>query len=292
MIKTSRRNFLGASAVISLAPAPISAQSPEGETIRQDLFRYLNFGNKQAGGDGDVACGNWLASELAKAGYAVERQYYQVPFFEPLAAELECEGGSVPVYPQPVVVPTGAGGLAGPLVRVDGYGQFAGSMKGAIALVDLPHARWSSILAPAARTPIEAAFAAGASAAVVITNGPSGKVIALNADGRGPMFAGPVALLAPDRAKDFLAAAMTRSTAPLARVRRSISSAGWIAARHAGWQFPRRVPAGSAAPPSAVPALPPGSNWRAGRRRRCRITISPSSATPAMNINISGRQKR
>ena len=129
MIKTSRRNFLGASAVISLAPAPISAQSPEGETIRQDLFRYLNFGNKQAGGDGDVACGNWLASELAKAGYAVERQYYQVPFFEPLAAELECEGGSVPVYPQPVVVPTGAGGLAGPLVRVDGYGQFAGSMK-------------------------------------------------------------------------------------------------------------------------------------------------------------------
>jgi hypothetical protein len=215
MIKTSRRNFLGASAVISLAPAPISAKSLAEETIRQDLFRYLNFGNKQVGGDGDVACGNWLASELANAGYAVERQYYQVPFFEPSTAELACEGRSVPVYPQPVVVPTGPEGLAGPLVRVDGYGQFAGSMKGAIALVDLPHARWSSILTPAARAPIEAAFAAGASAAVVITNGPSGKVIALNADGRGPMFAGPVALLAPDRAKDFLAAAMTRSTARL-----------------------------------------------------------------------------
>jgi hypothetical protein len=49
------------------------------------------------------------------------------------------------------------------------------------------------------RGPIEAAFAAGAKAVVAITNGPTNKVIALNADGRKPMFAGPVALLAPER---------------------------------------------------------------------------------------------
>lgn len=214
-MKTSRRSFLGASAALSLAPVQISAKSRADDTIRQDLFRYLDFGNKRAGGPGDNACGNWLASELAQAGYAVERQYYEVPFFEASTAELVCEGRAVSIYPQPVVVPTGPEGLAGPLVRVDGHGQFSGSMKGAIALVDLPHARWSSMLSPAVRGPIEAAFAAGASAAVAITNGPSGKVIALNADGRGPMFPGPVALLAPDLAQDLLAAAMTGKDARL-----------------------------------------------------------------------------
>lgn len=215
MMKTSRRSFLGAGAALSLAPARISAQPPADEKVRQDLLRYLDFGNKRAGGAGDNACGEWLESELAQGGYAVERQYYEVPFFEASMAELACDDLAVSIYPQPVVVPTGPQGLAGPLVRVDGHGQFAGSMKGAIALVDLPHARWSSMLTPAARAPIEAAFAAGASAAVAITNGPSGKVIALNADGRGPMFPGPVALLAPDLARNFLGAAMGRKVARL-----------------------------------------------------------------------------
>src|SRR3546814_17847374 len=80
---------------------------------------------------------------------------------------------------------------------------------------DLPYGRWSSSLANAARGPIEAAFAGGAKAAVAITNGPTGKVIALNADGRMPMFAGPVALLAPEDADAFLAGAMQRRAARL-----------------------------------------------------------------------------
>jgi hypothetical protein len=116
---------------------------------------------------------------------------------------------TVPVYPQPIVRTTGPEGMSGPLVRVDGRGRFAGSLHGAIALVDLPFGRWSSLLAPGVRGPIEAAFKAGAKAAVVITNGPTGKLIALNADGRQPMFAGPVALLAPDKANAFLGAAFS-----------------------------------------------------------------------------------
>lgn len=199
---------------MSLVPGRLSATLAD-QTTEQDLFHYLGFGNKRTGGKGDNACGEWLASELAKANYKVERQYYQAPFFDASAAELECEGHSVSIYPQPVVIPTSREGLTGPLIRVDAHGQFADSLKGAIALVDLPHARWSSMLTPAVRTPIETAFAAGASAAVAITNGPSRKVIALNADGRGPMFSGPVALLAPEHANDMLAAAMTRKDARL-----------------------------------------------------------------------------
>jgi hypothetical protein len=100
-------------------------------------------------------------------------------------------------------------------VRIDGAGRPAGPLAGAIALLELPHARWSTAIAKPVREPIAAAFAAGARAVVVITTGPTGKVIALNADGRKPMFAGPVALLAPTDAGPFLAAAIKGDPATL-----------------------------------------------------------------------------
>jgi hypothetical protein len=215
MIDTSRRTLLGAGALVSLAGASQAATPPSTGTIEADLAKYVGFGEKRAGGVGDTACGDWLAGELAKAGYAIERQSFQVPFFEAKRAELAVGGAGVPVLPQPIVIPTGPDGVAGPLVRVDAAGRFAGSLDGAIALVDLPHARWSSMIGAVTRKPIEAAFAAGAKAVVAITNGPTGKVIALNADGRKPMFAGPVALLAPENAGAFLAAAFQRQEARL-----------------------------------------------------------------------------
>lgn len=216
MIDTSRRSFLGAGALIPIAAAAqVDGPAPTAETIEADLLRYVGHGEKRAGGPGDTACGEWLASELDRAGYAVERQTFQAPWFEATRAELTLGGTTVPVYPQPIVRPTGPEGVSGPLVRVDAAGRFAGSLQGAVALVDLPHARWSSMMARAARGPVEAAFAAGAKAVVVITNGPTGKVIALNADGREPMFAGPIALIAPEAADVFLAGAYDRAEARL-----------------------------------------------------------------------------
>ncbi len=215
MIDTSRRGFLGASAILPFGAASIGVGVPHPDAIEADLLRYVGFGEKRAGGPGDTACGEWLAGELEAAGYAIERQTFAAPFFRQTRAELSSDGATVSVYPQPIVRPTGADGVSGPLVRVDGAGRSSGSLGGAIALIDLPHARWSSILSRGARAPIEAAFSAGARAAVAITNGPTGKIIALNADGRAPMFAGPVALLAPETAGDFLAAAIERRAATL-----------------------------------------------------------------------------
>ncbi|MBY8829906.1 hypothetical protein [Hephaestia mangrovi] len=176
--------------------------------VEADLHRYTRFGDKGAGGPGDTACGEWLAAELDGLGYEIERQAFLAPFFDPLRAELSSGAAVAHVHPQPIVIPTGNAGLSGKLVRVDQAGRYVGTLDGAIALIDLPSARWSSMMNKAARAPVEAAFAAGARAAVVITNGPTGKVIALNADGRRPMFGGPVALLAPDCAGDFFGAAM------------------------------------------------------------------------------------
>lgn len=203
----SRRRFLVGTGALPLAglATPSAAEVPV--SVAEDLRRYVDFGSKQAGGEGDNGCGAWLAAELEHAGFAVERQTFPVPFFDPDRCELICGAARATVWPQPIVVPTPVGGVAGPIVRVDADGNAAAPLAGAIALVDLPHDRWSTALAPRIRGPIEDAFAAGARAVVAVTNGPTGQVIALNTDGRRPLFAGPVALLAPADTAPFLAAA-------------------------------------------------------------------------------------
>ncbi|WP_308909100.1 hypothetical protein [Pseudokordiimonas caeni] len=183
--------------------------------VADDLARYIGFGSKQAGGPGDNACGDWMAGELVKAGFKIERQSVSVPSFAPARTELVSGGARANVWPQPIVMPTGAEGITARIVRVDAAGRASKPLEGAIALIDLPHGRWSSALSKAVQAPTKAAFAAGAVAAVIITNGPSGKVIALNTDGRQPMFAGPTALIAPEDAGPFLAAAMAGETATL-----------------------------------------------------------------------------
>ncbi len=209
-----RRRFLAGSVALPVALGGAASASPA-DNVAADLRRYLDFGGKASGGPGDQACGAWLEAELRHAGYATERQSISVPWFEPERSELRCGEARASVWPQPVVVPTGPDGVTGPLVRVDAAGQAAAPLAGAIALIDLPAARWSSILARPVRGPVDAAFAAGALAAVVITNGPTGQVIALNTTGDAPMFARPVALLAPSDAAPMLGAAMRGERATL-----------------------------------------------------------------------------
>ncbi|WEK43893.1 MAG: hypothetical protein P0Y64_03425 [Candidatus Sphingomonas colombiensis] len=215
MNETSRRGFLMVSAALPATAAVAKVAAGPRDRVQADLEKYIGFGIKRSGGAGDTACGEWLQSELEQAGYKVERQNFAVPFFEATRAELTCGDVKATVWPQPIVTTTGADGDSGPLVRVDAAGHADAPLAGAIALVDLPFGRWSTAIAKAVREPVSAAFAAGAKAVVVITNGPTGKIIALNADGRKPMFPGPVALLAPEDARPFLAAAMRRERATL-----------------------------------------------------------------------------
>ena len=214
---TTRRHFLAASASAPLITSAASAASPVADraAVAEDLRRYIAFGNKQSGGVGDDACGTWLESELVQAGFETERQYFQAPWFEAERAELSSGDARARLWPQPIVRTTPPGGLTAPIVRVDEQGLAARPVDGAIALVDLPHARWSSMFWPGVATPVTAAFDAGAAACVIVTNGPSGRVIALNTDGREPLYPGPMALLAPQDAAPFLAAAMNGHNATL-----------------------------------------------------------------------------
>src|SRR3546814_11644755 len=100
---------------------------------------------------GDNGCGDWLASELEQAGFAVERQAVSVPWFAPDRCEIAADGARAALWPQPIVRLTGADGLSGPLVRVEAAGTAVTPLKGAVPLVTLPFGPWSPRLAPIVR---------------------------------------------------------------------------------------------------------------------------------------------
>jgi hypothetical protein len=214
---TTRRRFLAASAAAPLIPGAALASSAPDETasIAADLQRYIGFGVKQSGGPGDDACGAWLEEELAKTGYETERQTFEAPWFEPTLSELAAGDARAPLWPQPIVQTTPAAGVTAPVVRVDAQGLAGKPLRGAIALIDLPFGRWSSMFWKEVRGPVEAAIKGGAAACVIVTNGPTGRVIALNTDGRHPLYPVPMALLAPEVAAPFFAAAMAGGKATL-----------------------------------------------------------------------------
>lgn len=214
----TRRQLIAAAGLVAGAASATAARAAPQSTDTmsdQDLARYVGFGGKASGGPGDKAAGEWMERELTAAGFRCDRLSFEAPYFEPEMAELRSGEATAAVIPQAIVVPTGPDGIAGKMTRVAPGIAFDKPLHGTIALVDLPYARWSSALAKPVRGTIDAALKAGAAACVVITNGPTGKAIALNADGRAPMFDRPVAILAPEDAAPFLAAAEQANDARL-----------------------------------------------------------------------------
>ena len=206
-MRVSRRGVLTAS-IASLGAGAAEGMIMDPFTVsaaQADLERYVGFGVKASGGPGDRAAGAWLEAELRALGFAIERQTFEAPWFEPSIAEIAVDGQVAAVIPQAVVVTTPQDGISAPLVLADAGDR--ARLKGAIAIVSLPHARWSSLVSPVPRQMAQAAFDAGAAAVVLITHGPTGQALALNAPADGPMFPRPAAILAPKAAPPFLAAA-------------------------------------------------------------------------------------
>ncbi len=175
-------------------------------TVTADLARYHGFGGKASGGPGDTACGDWLGAELQAAGYAVRRHVFEVPFFEAAVATLTAGDARAEVIPQAIVVPTPTEGIEAPLAVRTAWTPDQ-TYDGAIVLVVLPYRRWSTAVADEPRKTVQAVLAAGASAVVLVTTGPSGQALALNAPADRPLFDRPVAVIAPRDAGPLLAAA-------------------------------------------------------------------------------------
>ena len=200
----NRRQVL-ASAAAGPAVAQLDAP-PTTSEAQAFLERYVGLGDKFSGGPGDLAVGAWLESALEGLGFETQRSAFEAPFFDIEHSELSSGPLKAAVWPQPLVVVTPATGVSGPLVVRQPWSP-PEDLTGKIVMIPLPYARWSTVSAPPVSEPVRAAAAAGASAVILITVGPTGQAIRLNADAVRPLSDRPVATLAPRDAAPFLKAA-------------------------------------------------------------------------------------
>ncbi|MBI1250498.1 MAG: hypothetical protein GC189_03395 [Alphaproteobacteria bacterium] len=212
----TRRATLGAAAGAGLnAAAAQDAEDFAPLSRIQDTLAFLDSVNDlQSGGDGQNALAARLSSALSSAGFQVATQTVQTPYFTATKTELSWSGGAVDVIPQAIVRTTPNGGARGPL-RLWRDASDTARMRGAIALVVLPSARHSQLMSAAIRPRLDAVLAAQPAAIVLLTDGPTGETIALNAPFDAPHGNVPIATLGPKPGAAAIAAAISGDEATL-----------------------------------------------------------------------------
>src|SRR3546814_15302773 len=84
------------------------------ERLFTDVQSYTEAGNKQSGGEGDRWTADWTAKRLSSAGFEVERQPFDVPWFEASRCDLRLGDIPLPLVAQPLAIETSTAGLAAP----------------------------------------------------------------------------------------------------------------------------------------------------------------------------------
>lgn len=178
------------------------------ERIAADLSRHAAFGEKYAGGPGDLRTADWVADRLGMSGYEVSQSPFDAPFFVARTTRLRMGDSSADVAPQAVVVPTSGAGITAPSVLIEDDLGEARELEGRMVLFVTPFARHAALFPNRGigATLMQAAEA-GARAVVLVTMGPSGEAVALNSPVEGPFIPVPTAILAPKDAAPFIEAA-------------------------------------------------------------------------------------
>jgi hypothetical protein len=205
---------IGAGAL--LPGMPLFAQDAEAALVARldgDLRTHASFGEKFSGGHGDTSTASWIAARLRTSGFDVQESAFDAPFFVRRRTTLTAGRLTAEVEPQAPVVATGAGGVRAPLALVEG--ESVGDVAGRIVVYTTPSARHAALFADRGIGKLVTEIAArGAAAIVIVTNGPTGEAIALNAP-ETPFVPVPTAVLAPREAAGFIAAARAGDTAVL-----------------------------------------------------------------------------
>jgi hypothetical protein len=186
--------------------APAAPDPFDRARLAEHLRMLDSAADLRSGSPGDLALAAALAQHLERAGFSLSRQVLQTPHFKVGASRLQSDRESVDVVPQEIVTSTGPKGVEGRL-RVFSPGDDPRQLRGTIALVMLPHGRHSQLTAPAVSIPLDAALSGDPVAVVLITNGPTGETIMLNAPLRRPYAAKPIAVLGPKPGAGLLASA-------------------------------------------------------------------------------------
>lgn len=224
-MKPHRRQILLGGGALALAACTsgeiggaATAQEFDGEALHADVRRYVDLATKtdghRTGTPADLATLDWLEARLQGADYALERLETPIAVHRPDRAQVIVDGRVIEGFPQWPVIWTGPRGLTMPLVLVPDPSQ-AGAAKDALALIRFPYFRASSMALPAYGEAIRALRAAGAKGVVIITEGPTGDIIAMNAPASLPPFGLPMLLVGPRQAPPVIEAARARKTAML-----------------------------------------------------------------------------
>jgi hypothetical protein len=166
------------------------------------------------GGEGDKAILKLKEEWLTRQGFETGRQAFDAPSFAARDAHLQIGAGRIKVLPQSIVRTTGSAGIEAPL-RIWRTDADTAGVRDAIVLLVLPAARHSQLMSPVIRPRLEAVLKGGPKAVVLITTGPSGASIWLNAPISAPFGDVPLATLGPRDAAPALAAAETGATGKL-----------------------------------------------------------------------------
>lgn len=148
------------------------------ERLFADVTAYAGFGDHQTGSPADAMTAAWIGERLASAGFTVSNQIVDSAFFDADIARLTVDGAAVDGLPLHPV--TTADKLSAPLALWRESGEQS-SMKGAIAVIVLPYARHSALASPVIASRLADAVKRAPAAIILVTDGPTGEAIALNA---------------------------------------------------------------------------------------------------------------
>jgi len=185
-----RRDFIAGVAGVSRSWAEKNPLA--GDALFADVQKYWSLGEHRTGSAADHKTTEWLNSELKSCGFDTKPPRFEVPVVALGTTRMRIGGQSIPVFPLwPVQGSLHAEGALGPQ---------------GIAVARLPYEAGGALTPTSAGVRlIQQAAAAGASALVLVTEGPTGEVIALNHESGVDRWPIPVVLIGPKYADALVA---------------------------------------------------------------------------------------
>jgi hypothetical protein len=178
----------GAAAMTGSVAGAVEPSDPfDGGALCKLVEEYDALGEHRVSSRADNATTVWLTRKMRAAGLAVSQQTFPYPLYEPTACAVKLGEQAIEAFPAWPPVMTPPEGLHGEIAPHD-----APSVEGKIALVRLerPAASWEGVHGEA----VKAALGRGAIAAIAITEGPTGEIIALNAAPEKFVWTAPVVI--------------------------------------------------------------------------------------------------
>lgn len=167
-----------------------------------DVETYVGFGAQRTGTPGSAATLGWLEHRLRGDGYRLRRLDLPADKIAigPLSLTLP-DGQITDLFPLWPVVPTPPGGLRARLATADA------AQAGDVALVRLPHDPRASVYLPGHLARLREAARRQPAAILVVTDHPTGELVALNVSDQRPFQPGIPMVVTGSRHAEMLARA-------------------------------------------------------------------------------------